>query len=86
MIDIEYIGSLREDLRLQDEHEQVEWSPTPTTVVALIDHLCAGREQQCSDIMKADNLLISVNQSMVKLDHALADGDKVGFYPPIAGG
>ena len=48
--------------------------------------LCSERGDQWSTTLRQENLLVSVNQAMVKPDHPLADGDEVVFFPPIAGG
>lgn len=32
------------------------------------------------------NMLVSVNQEYGKLDALLADGDEIGFFPPVTGG
>ncbi|MDK1024180.1 MAG: MoaD/ThiS family protein [Gammaproteobacteria bacterium] len=84
MIEIEYIGRLKEDLDL--EQEQMEWQTSMTDVAALIEHLCRERGSQWSTTLHQENLLVSVNQSMVKTDYPLGDDDKVIFFPPIAGG
>jgi molybdopterin converting factor small subunit len=86
MIEIEYVGAIRGDLGLDDEQEQLDWTPEITDVAALIDLLCEQRGEQWAAILKQEKLLISVNQKMVKPGHPLTDGDKIGFYPPIAGG
>jgi molybdopterin converting factor small subunit len=84
MIDIEYIGHLKEELAL--EQEQLEWDSSITHVAALIDHLCEERGERWSTNLRQENLLVSVNQSMVKTDHPIGDDDQVIFFPPIAGG
>lgn len=84
MIEIEYIGRLKEDLDL--EQEQMERQTSMTDVAALIEHLCRERGSQWSTTLHQENLLVSVNQSMVKTDYPLGDDDKVIFFPPIAGG
>lgn len=84
MIEIEYIGRLKEDLEI--EQEQMEWQTSITDVAALIEHLCQERGAQWSTALHQENLLVSVNQSMVKTDFPLRANDKVIFFPPIAGG
>ncbi len=86
MIEIVYIGSMRDDLGVQREREQLEWRADVTDVAALIEFLCAQRGVQWSAALQKENLLVSVNQAMVQTDHPLADGDEVIFFPPIAGG
>lgn len=36
--------------------------------------------------LTAENLLVAVNQTMVKPDHPVTDGDEVAFFPPVTGG
>lgn len=36
--------------------------------------------------LEAGKLLVAVNQTLVPLDTALADGDEVAFFPPVTGG
>jgi len=86
MIEIEYIGRVKEDLDLELDREQIAWQSSITDVAALIEHLTGERGEQWSATLNQDNLLISVNQSMVKKNFPLGDGDLVIFFPPIAGG
>ena len=86
MIEVSYIGRLMDDLDLQQEQEQFEWRVGMADVASLIELLCSERGAQWSTALHQENLLVSVNQSMVKTDHPLADGDAVIFFPPIAGG
>lgn len=84
MIEIEYVGRLKDDLDVG--LEQMEWQTSFTDVAALIEHLCQKRGSQWSTALHQENLLVSVNQSMVKTDFPLRANDKVIFFPPIAGG
>jgi molybdopterin synthase sulfur carrier subunit len=86
MIEVSYIGRLMEDLDLQQEREQFELRGGIADVASLIELLCSERGEQWSTALHQENLLVSVNHSMVKTDHPLADGDEVIFFPPIAGG
>ncbi|MGY3942603.1 molybdopterin synthase sulfur carrier subunit [Aeromonas tecta] len=36
--------------------------------------------------LEAGKLLVAVNQTLVPLTAALADGDEVAFFPPVTGG
>ena len=86
MIEVCYVGHLREDLDMDSEQEQLQWRTDFTDVASLIDLLCSERGARWSTTLHQENLLVSVNQAMVKPDHPLADGDEVVFFPPIAGG
>lgn len=37
-------------------------------------------------ILTTENVLVAINQTMVKGDHRVADGDEVAFFPPVTGG
>ena len=84
MIEVLYFARIREDLEV--ERERLEWTAGIKDVAALIAHLCSERGPMWSTTLYQENLLVSVNQAMVKPDHPLADGDEVVFFPPIAGG
>ncbi len=76
-----YFASLKEALGMSGE--SVELSPEVVTVGALRDWLVGqGRDA----LATAKNLRCAVNQDMVKLDAAVADGDEVAFFPPVTGG
>ena len=64
----------------------MQWTVAMADVAALIAHLCSERGATWSATLYQDNLLVSVNQAMVKMDHELADGDEVAFFPPVTGG
>lgn len=84
MIEVLYFARIREDLEV--EREQLQWTGAIADVAALIEHLCSERGATWSATLYQDNLLVSVNQAMVKMDHELADGDEVAFFPPVTGG
>ena len=84
MIEIQYIGHLGKELDL--EREELQWQSSLKDVTALIEQLCGERGEQWSEALHEEKLLVSVNQTMVKKDYPLSDGDEVMFFPPIAGG
>ena len=84
MIKVRYIGMLSTNLE-QDE-EEVEWNEALSDVAALIDTICEGRVEVWSQSLHQKNLLISVNNSMVKANQLLSDGDEVMLLPPMSGG
>lgn len=84
MIELQYLGSLKKELSA--DQENLQWQAGLTSVGGLIDHLCNERGALWGEILRQEKLLISVNQKMVKSDCPLSDGDKVIFFPPIAGG
>jgi molybdopterin synthase sulfur carrier subunit len=84
MIDILYFARFREKLGV--EREQLPLS-TPQLTVAMLMTELAERGDNWADIFKgSQQVLVAVNQEMVKPDLALNDGDEVGFFPPVTGG
>ena len=76
-----YFASLKEALGMAGE--SIELLPEVATVGALRDWLVG---QGRGALATAKNLRCAVNQDMVKLDAAVADGDEVAFFPPVTGG
>ncbi|MFV2384055.1 molybdopterin synthase sulfur carrier subunit, partial [Escherichia coli] len=54
-------------------------------VEALRQHLAAQIERWAL-ALEDGNLLAAVNQTLVRRDRALTDGDEVAFFPPVTGG
>jgi len=49
--------------------------------------LLADLDPEFARLTTTDNaLLVAVNQTVVALDHPLADNDEVAFFPPMTGG
>jgi molybdopterin converting factor small subunit len=86
MIELVVMGCLKADLQLDQDREQWDWHSGITDVATLIDQLCTERAGLWSETLHQENLLISVNQTIAKMDHPLADGDQVTFFPPLGGG
>lgn len=84
MIELRYFARVREELGL--DCEQITWRPELNCVSTLITHLCRDRDPRWNEILHRENLLISINHTMVKPDHLVADGDEVAFFPPVTGG
>lgn len=83
MIHILFFAKLREQLDTQGlscEHSQ------GATVGALKAELIARGGDDWRDALGAENVLSAVNQSLVKDDAIVADGDEVAFFPPVTGG
>jgi len=84
MIDILYFARFREKLGV--EREQLALSSPQQTVAMLMQEL-SERGGGWADIFDGrQQVLVAVNQEMVKADTALNDGDEVGFFPPVTGG
>ena len=82
MIRVLYFASLRERLGLGDETLQAN----PATVAGLREALAARGDAWHEVFAGAQRVLVAVNQEMAGEDHALEDGDEVGFFPPVPGG
>ena len=75
-ITVKYFASLRDELGKGEEQLDAAQSCTVADVWARV---CGGRELPA-------NVLSAVNLEYVDLDHPVADGDEVAFFPPVTGG
>jgi sulfur-carrier protein len=55
------------------------------TVAELLDVLSL-RGEQWSEILRAPNVIVAINQMVATPAQRLRDGDEVAFYPPVTGG
>ena len=82
MIGILYFASLRE--RLGCESENLEDLPK---TLADLRAVLMGRGDAWGEVFAEDQaVLAAVNQAMATPEQTLADGDEVGFFPPVTGG
>ena len=56
------------------------------TVEALIDWLKGRSEGHGKAFEDLSVIRVAVNQEHVQLDHAVAAGDEIAFFPPVTGG
>jgi len=57
-----------------------------TDVAGLLDFL-AQRSPGHAEALKNRNVVrVAVNQTYVKQDHAVSDGDEIAIFPPVTGG
>ena len=56
------------------------------SVAELVRALVSREGPVFAEVLGQENMLVAVNQVMVKLNHAVADGDEVAFFPPVTGG
>ena len=73
-ITVRLFASLRERIGF----DETRLDETPSKV--------AEAWQRVTDIERPSNTLAAVNHEYVDLDHPLADGDEVAFFPPVTGG
>lgn len=82
-VKILYFASLRE--AIGSGAEGLALPAGVATVGALRDALARQSERHAA-LLVTKNLRAAVNQKMVGLDAAIADGDEVAFFPPVTGG
>lgn len=80
MIRVLYFARLRDRLGTAGE----EIADLPGTVGELLDRLTARGDDWAEAL--SGRVLMAVNQEMADRDTPLADGDEVGFFPPVTGG
>lgn len=84
MIEILYFARIKEMLGVGSE--QIELTEDIDDIASLIDYLCDARDARWRSALQQENLLVAVNQTMVKADHGLREGDEIAFFPPVSGG
>ena len=83
MIEVRFFASVRESLGVEAMQVMTEGL---TTVADVLRTLRTSGGEGFSEVLGVENLLVAVNQVMVKPDHVVADGDEVAFSPPVTGG
>jgi len=79
-----YFAWIRE--RTGVHEEDYDLPDNVTTLAELMDHL-ATRGPGFADAFSDQSVIrAAVNQEMVKPGHMVAQGDEVGFFPPMTGG
>lgn len=81
MIKVLFFAQVRELVGV----DALELDATFPTVDALRQQL-ASRGDRWALALEEGKLLAAVNQTLVSMDHAIADGDEVAFFPPVTGG
>lgn len=79
-----YFAWLRDRVGLAEE--RISLPETIGTVAALRDWLIARSPRHAAAFAQAALIRCAVNQEIVGLDHAIAPGDEVAFFPPVTGG
>jgi len=84
MITVLYFASIREHIGRGED--RLEAADDLTTVAALIRHL-SETDSSFNELYQGPNPpLISVNQVFAEISSPIADGDEIGFFPPMTGG
>lgn len=81
MIKVLFFAQVRELVGV----DALELDATFPTVDALRQQL-ASRGDRWALALEEGKLLAAVNQTLVSMDHPVADGDEVAFFPPVTGG
>lgn len=81
---LRYFASLRE--RMGKSEDAIESSVALADVAALVNFIEQSQGEAVANLLREPNILIAVNQQMVKPQAALNDGDEVAFFPPVTGG
>lgn len=81
-VDVRYFASLRESLGPQEWIELDDGA----SVAALRDLLIALGGEHASALARDRLVRAARNRALVAESVVLADGDEVGFFPPVTGG
>lgn len=83
MLKILYFAWLRGKTGLAGEDLALD---RPMTVLELIERLRPLSPGHAQAFAQLDLIRVAVNQDYVGLDHTVAAGDEVAFFPPVTGG
>lgn len=83
-IEILYFASLRE--RLGVDHETVVLPAGVNDLTGLVGELRARGGVWAEVLGDTRSVLMAINQEMAQASDAIADGDEIGFFPPVTGG
>ncbi len=81
---LHYFAWVREKIGSADE--VVSPPPEVATVSDLIQWLSAQGEGYAAAFADLATVRVAVNQEYVKMDHPVAAGDEIAFFPPVTGG
>lgn len=79
-----YFARVREELGL--DHETLPLPQEIVRVDLLVAHLIALRGSLWAETLRADRILVAVNQQVAAFDSVICDNDEVAFFPPMTGG
>ena len=84
MIKVLFFARIREQLGCAGL--ELNFQDNMVNLAALQNSLIAAQEPGWEKVLNAPNVIRAVNQQLADLDHPLADGDEVAFFPPVTGG
>lgn len=82
MIEVLFFASLREQLQTAAVSVQAERAAT----VGQLREVLLADNPGWADALGRPDLLVAVNQTLVKASAPVADADEVAFFPPVTGG
>ena len=82
MITVKYFASLR---TVADKEEEQFDLGSETTLEKLSDEI-SKTAPKISEMIRGNNLMVSVNLDVVQSGAIIKDGDEVAFLPPFSGG
>ena len=83
MIKVVLFASLREDLGINEVEVAAAGINSVDDLIEGLSQLCGQSRQET---LTAENVLVAINQNMVKGVISISDGDEVAFFPPVTGG
>ncbi|MGB5474311.1 MAG: molybdopterin converting factor subunit 1 [Gammaproteobacteria bacterium] len=83
MVQLRYFASLREALGTGEEQLEL---PDTITTVAQLNAWLQTRGADWQEALGDPRLHTAVNQSVVKPDTHIHDGDEIAWFPPVTGG
>ncbi|NEX21475.1 molybdopterin converting factor subunit 1 [Thiorhodococcus mannitoliphagus] len=84
MIRILYFARLRDTLGI--DAEEISLPAGLQTVGDLLATLRCRGDLWSTTLDETTTVMAAVNQSIVRLDTPISDGDEVAFFPPVTGG
>ncbi len=84
MLNLIFFARVKEQLDCADM--KVDWDDSLSNLDGLKSYLGSLKGETWIEVLREDNLVCAVNQTVVEENHVLEDGDEVAFFPPVTGG
>ncbi|MEP7703663.1 molybdopterin converting factor subunit 1 [Paraglaciecola sp. 25GB23A] len=85
MLSILFFGQLRERLNTERLTVDISTLVKPYTVASLFTYL-SDKGLHWEELIRADNCLVAVNQTMATQNTLISADDEVALFPPVTGG
>jgi molybdopterin synthase sulfur carrier subunit len=85
MLSILFFGQLRERLNTERLTVDISTLAKPNTVGSLCAYL-SDLGPQWAELIRVDNCLVAVNQTMATQNTAINADDEIALFPPVTGG